>query len=72
MKLKPLNNCRVSVSPHGVLNQTKGTIYYPNHLKYPKEQLFYELFGDKVVDIYRIQRGRDGILEDTSIYIPYI
>ena len=27
------------------------------------------MFRDKVVDIYRIQRRRDGILGDTSIYI---
>ena len=44
MKLKTLNNCPVSMSSHGTLNQTKGTIYYLNRPKFPKEQLLYELF----------------------------
>ena len=69
MKLKTLNNCPVSVSPDGSLNQTKGIIYYPNHPKYPKEQLLFEFIRDKIVDIYQIQRRRDGILEYASIYI---
>ena len=38
MKLKTLNNCPVYVSSHITLNDTKGTIYYPNRPKYPKEQ----------------------------------
>ena len=47
-------------------------MYYPNRPKYPKEQL-YELFEDKIVDIYRIQRRRDGILELLYINLhPFI
>ena len=43
--------------------------YYYYYPKYQEEQFLYEFFEDKVADIYRILRRRDGILEDTSIYI---
>ena len=68
-RLTQLDNTAVSVSEHGHLNQTKGTIYYRNRCNYTNEELQAELSPFNVSNAYRTQKKVGSELIPNNIYI---
>ena len=73
-QINKLADVEVEVTPHPTLNQVKGTIYYRNPREYTTDEIMDDINENKndnykVTDVYRIKRKRDGLLEDTPIFI---
>lgn len=66
--LTSLDDCPITVSLHGSLNQCRGTMYYQNKSKYSDEQLLDHLKQYNVTEIYQLKSNRTGSLQALPIY----
>lgn len=68
-RITSLSNVPVKVEPHNQLNKTKGTIRYNNKPNHTDELILKELRPYGATEIYQIKTKRNGVLQNTPIYI---
>lgn len=67
--IKTLAGVPVSVATHERLNESRGTIWYPNRPNYTDEDLLAELTQHGVKSVYRTKRKEHGVLVPTPVYV---
>ncbi|XP_018020253.1 uncharacterized protein LOC108676648 [Hyalella azteca] len=67
--IKSLAGVPVTVAAHERLNESRGTIWYPNRPNYPDEDLLAELSQYGVKAVYRTKRREHGVLVPTPVYV---
>jgi len=68
-QIKRLDGIPVTVSEHGSLNYTKGTIRSKRYVELPETTLVEELTQSNVTEVYKMKRKIDGQLVNTGTIV---